>query len=109
MAYTETNGVIELSLKKEDDSAIFTVADTGSGIPEESLPYVFDRFYRVDQSRSSETGGTGLGLAIVKKIIEAHKGHIEVSSKIGHGTTCRIFFNYGNTLSPLSYTGKNMI
>jgi two-component system phosphate regulon sensor histidine kinase PhoR len=91
--YTEASGVIELSLEQEDDAAIFTVTDTGSGIPEGSLPYIFDRFYRVDQSRSSETGGVGLGLAIVKKIVETHKGHIDVSSKIGHGTTCRIVLN----------------
>lgn len=89
--YTEANGVVELSLEQEDNTAIFTVTDTGRGIPEESLPYIFDRFYRADQSRSSDTGGTGIGLAIVKKIVDAHKGHIDVSSKPGAGTRCRIF------------------
>jgi two-component system phosphate regulon sensor histidine kinase PhoR len=69
-----------------------TVADTGIGIPAAEQPYVFDRFYRVDKSRSKQTGGTGLGLAIVKHIAQVHKAHIELSSQEGLGTTITIEF-----------------
>ena len=58
-----------------------TVADTGAGVPPEDLPYVFERFYRADKSRSRATGGAGLGLAIVKQLVEAHGGQIEVQSR----------------------------
>jgi len=89
--YTETGGKIELSLESDTDTAIWTITDTGIGIPEEHVPYIFDRFYRVDQSRSHETGGSGLGLAIVQKIVEAHHGKIEVASEVGKGTTFKVF------------------
>jgi len=89
--YTPEGGKIEMSLEKERDSAKFTIRDTGMGIPEDAIPYIFDRFYRVDKARSRETGGSGLGLAIVKWIIEAHKGNIEVKSKIGEGSIFIVF------------------
>ena len=60
--------------------------DEGQGIPPESLPYVFDRFYRTDESRARQTGGTGLGLSIAKWIAERHKGRFEVVSRVGLGT-----------------------
>ena len=66
------------------------MTDTGIGIPEEALPYIFDRFYRVDQSRFHETDGSGLGLAIAQKIIEVHGGKISVQSTVGKGTTFRV-------------------
>lgn len=68
------------------------ISDTGLGIPNEELPYVFERFYRVEKSRSREFGGTGLGLAIVKRLMELHEGQIEISSEINRGTTFIIRF-----------------
>ena len=78
------------SLHQETNNAVLTITDTGIGIPEEALPYIFDRFYRVEQSRSHETGGSGLGLAIVQKIVEVHGGHISAQSAVGKGTTFRV-------------------
>ena len=66
--------------------ASVSVTDTGIGIPAEHLPYVFDRFYRVDSSRSPETDGSGLGLAICHSIAESHSGHLEIDSTFGGGT-----------------------
>ena len=88
--YTPQDGKITLSLQQKENTAILTVSDTGAGIPEASLPYIFDRFYRVDLSRSQETGGSGLGLAIAQKIVEVHHGKIHVSSVAGKGTTFQI-------------------
>ena len=88
--YTPSGGKITVSLRKESYDAILTIADTGIGIAEESLPYIFDRFYRADPSRSYETGGAGLGLAIAQKSIEFHDGTISVQSDPGHGTTFRV-------------------
>ena len=71
--------------------ARISVSDTGVGIPEADLMHVFERFYRVDKSRSRERGGSGLGLSIAQKIVEAHKGRITVSSKVGEGTTFDVY------------------
>ncbi len=90
--YTQEGGKVEISLEKENKSAKFTVKDIGIGIPEDALPYIFDRFYRVDKARSRETGGCGLGLAIAKWIVETHKGKIEVRSKVGKGSLFAISF-----------------
>src|SRR5262249_8141766 len=65
------------------------IADDGPGVPAEDLPYIFDRFRRVDQARNRQSGGTGLGLAICKSIVESHGGKIHMESTFGHGT--RVF------------------
>ncbi|RMG99278.1 MAG: HAMP domain-containing protein [Chloroflexi bacterium] len=85
--YTPDGGEIELRLSKNEGWAIVSVSDTGVGIPAEDLPYIFDRFYRVDKARNRKQGGTGLGLAIAKWIAEAHGGKIQVESTVGEGTT----------------------
>jgi signal transduction histidine kinase len=64
-----------------------SITDTGEGIPEEDLPFIFERFYRVDKSRARATGGSGLGLTIAKRLVEAHGGTIEVRSQPGRGST----------------------
>lgn len=75
-----------------DDTHIkIEIEDEGEGIPKQDLPHIFERFYRVDKSRTRSTGGSGLGLAIVKEIVELHGGNISVKSKLGHGTTFTIY------------------
>ena len=69
---------------------IISVADRGPGIPDAELSRVFERFYRVDRSRSREMGGTGLGLSIVKHVVQSHQGKVEVRSELGRGSTFTI-------------------
>jgi signal transduction histidine kinase len=86
--YTPKNGVINISTDVQDKQIIrVRVKDTGSGINQEELPYIFDRFYRVEKSRSEKTGGTGLGLAIAKKIMEVHESTLSVASELNQGST----------------------
>ena len=84
--YTD-EGSVDVSVSEEGEWAVFTVKDTGIGIPEESIEHLFERFYRVDKARSRSTGGTGLGLSITEKLINLHGGSIEVRSKLGEGST----------------------
>lgn len=85
--HTPQGGSVKLHVKNDDFGIKVEVSDSGSGIPEEDLPFVFERFYKADKARTRGRAGTGLGLAIAKNIIDAHHGHISVQSKIGHGTT----------------------
>ncbi len=85
--YTDSGGKVQISLASEHSHPIITVSDTGIGIPQESLPKIFDRFYRVDKARSREQGGTGLGLSIVKAIVAMHKATVRVESEVGKGTS----------------------
>jgi two-component system phosphate regulon sensor histidine kinase PhoR len=84
--YTLPGGKIVLSAEARNDEVVFTVADTGIGIPQADQPRIFERFYRVDVARSREAGGTGLGLSIAKHLVEAHGGRIWVNSELGAGS-----------------------
>jgi heavy metal sensor kinase len=85
--YTPAPGTISLSFRREGQMAVVAITDTGIGIPAEDIPFIFERFYRVDKSRSRAEGGSGLGLAICRHIAEAHSGKIEVESQVGTGST----------------------
>lgn len=85
--YGNENGSTTVSFYDMADNVLIEITDDGIGIPEENLPRLFERFYRVDKSRSREQGGTGLGLSIVKHIIEAHNQTINIRSKVGIGST----------------------
>ena len=88
--YTPNGGTVTLTATVFDDNVKIDVRDTGIGIPAEDLPHLFERFYRVEKSRTSETGGTGLGLAIAKEIVEAHGGSISVESELDKGSVVTI-------------------
>lgn len=83
---------VRLNLKKEGDRAVIEIRDHGEGIPETELPYVFEPFYRVDRSRSRESGGYGLGLSLCKKIMDAHHGAIRLKKNPGDGVTVTLRF-----------------
>ncbi|WP_326946922.1 sensor histidine kinase [Bacillus alveayuensis] len=91
LKYSPLHTEVWVSAVKEADKVIIKISDQGNGIPESELPFIWDRLYRVDKSRSRSTGGSGLGLTIAKEIIERHGGKVEVESKLGKGTTFTIF------------------
>ena len=95
--YTPEGGTITVTLNPEEERIMVQVADTGCGIPQERIPYVFERFYRVDPSFSEESRGAGLGLSIVKQILDLHGSPIEVRSTINEGST---FTFYLSSLHP---------
>ncbi|OQB24748.1 MAG: Signal transduction histidine-protein kinase BaeS [Firmicutes bacterium ADurb.Bin182] len=84
--FTGRGGEVKITLTKKEETAEVSVSDTGQGISEKDLPYIFERFYRADPSRSRTTGRSGIGLAIAKAIVLAHKGSITVKSEEGRGT-----------------------
>ena len=108
LRYTPRGGAVQISARPDVEAgssadaggfARVSVADTGSGIPPEDLPQVFDRFYRVDKSRARASGGTGLGLAVVKQLVESHGGMVWAESQLGRGT---VFHFTLPTVSPAS-------
>jgi signal transduction histidine kinase len=84
--HTRPGGQVAVELDETDEDAALAVSDTGVGIPTRDLPRIFERFYRVDQARSRDTGGTGLGLSIVRHVVENHAGRVSVESELGRGT-----------------------
>ena len=98
MKYTPSGGEISVSVHPEGEMAVVSVCDTGIGIPPEDLPHIFERFYRVDKARSRSEGGSGLGLAIAQRIAEMHGGRIEVESRVGVGSTFRVYLPLASRL-----------
>ena len=90
LRFTPDGGKITIATEIKPDRTELTVEDTGCGIPPQYLPHVWDRFYRVDSSRSSQ--GTGLGLALVKSITDLHGGSVAVASEVDRGTTVALTF-----------------
>lgn len=90
--YTEEGGSISIACEKENNFVYLKVKDSGIGIPEKDIPNLFNRFYRVDESRTKETGGTGLGLSIAKSIIDLHNGEIGIKSIVNVGTEVTLKF-----------------
>jgi two-component system phosphate regulon sensor histidine kinase PhoR len=89
--YTPAGGQIDVSADQGIDGSLFIeVRDTGAGISPEHLPRLTERFYRVDRSRSRESGGTGLGLAIVKHVMQRHGGSLHISSEVGQGSCFKL-------------------
>lgn len=87
ITHTPPGGEITISVRANNGEVLVSVRDSGESIAAQHLPYIFERFYRADASRSRATGGTGLGLAIVKQVVEAHGGTVEAQSSLGHGST----------------------
>ncbi len=92
MKYSSKGGVTAISVTKLKQSVQITIKDTGKGIPEDDIPFIFNRFYRVDKSRTRSLGGTGLGLAIVKELVDKHEAEITVKSELGKGTEFSLIF-----------------
>lgn len=112
--YNKDHGTVTVTLDADHKDFILTVQDTGIGIPEEAVSQIFERFYRVDKSRSREIGGTGLGLSIVRSTVLLHRGSIEVESKEGEGSSfiMRVPLSYsagsGQALSNAAISGRKV-
>ena len=85
--YSENGGIIDISAQQGEQYISISISDAGEGIDEDEIEHIFDRFYRVDKSRSRNIGGSGLGLSIVKAAVARHKGYIGVESEAGKGST----------------------
>jgi two-component system phosphate regulon sensor histidine kinase PhoR len=90
--YTPLGGLVHVTFSQTNDQLTISVKDTGPGIASEHLPRLTERFYRIDQSRSRETGGTGLGLAITKHVMQRHGGELQIQSELGKGSTFNLNF-----------------
>ena len=90
--YNVDDGLVHVNLSQDEEDVILTVDDTGIGIPEESLPHIFERFYRVDKARSRAQGGSGLGLSIVRELVERNYGRIEATCREEGGTRFTVAF-----------------
>ena len=90
--YTDANGSISVLLEQNKDTCRLTIADTGCGIPEQDLPNIMNRFYRVNKARGRSNGGSGLGLSIVKKLVKLQNGEITIESKVEKGTKVILVF-----------------
>jgi Signal transduction histidine kinase len=86
LKYTPKGGIVIINLKGTSNTAEISVKDTGIGISDDDIPFIFDRFYRADKSRNRLTGGSGIGLAITKTIVELHGGKIIVKSRVNEGS-----------------------
>lgn len=100
--YTPAGGQITLRWDSHGAGAVFSVTDTGQGIPPQHLPRITERFYRVSTSRSRETGGTGLGLSIVKHVLHQHHAQLEIRSELGVGSTFSCVFEPGQLIEAMS-------
>lgn len=101
MKYNVPGGNLEVHLFRDGDNAVLTVSDTGTGIPEEALPHLFERFYRADKSRSRATGGSGLGLSIVHAFVQNNGGTIRAQSTLGKGSCFTVTFPLFDTEAAL--------
>ncbi|MGH9763710.1 MAG: sensor histidine kinase, partial [Blastocatellia bacterium] len=88
--YTPAGGRVEVRVFRQGEDIVIEVADTGCGMPSEAVPFIFNRFYRIDDARSRQTGGIGLGLSITKSICDLHRGRMVVDTLVGKGTSVRV-------------------
>jgi two-component system phosphate regulon sensor histidine kinase PhoR len=96
--YTPLGGRIQIHWASTPEGLMFTVKDSGPGIAAEHLPRLSERFYRVDRSRSRETGGTGLGLAITKHVMQRHGGELRIESVLGQGSSFKLLLPFSRVL-----------
>lgn len=97
LKYNRNGGTLTVTLSKDSENVYLSVADTGMGIPEDSIEHIFERFYRVDKARSRKTGGSGLGLSIVRTMVERNDGTIHVESQLNKGSVFTVSFPFFET------------
>lgn len=90
--YTNTSGLITISLSRENNNVVFIISDTGIGIPYHEQERIYERFFQVDRARQDSIKGSGLGLSIVKHVVDSHKGQIKLESQLNHGSTFKVIF-----------------